>query len=527
MVSKLRTIYDEIKIKYPDGRLLLTEDESIIFEAEDATVCFTKKDEGYNARFIRNLRNYDIWLMNDRELVGVIELLYKKKISVSELPERPKYAEIRGVMEPRHNKMHPVWRVFFALIGAALTVFVCFMLRAGIAEIMHNNPDRFRDIGLFIFFLFCLYSAISLIRYAFGRFVYGMTLFFGLLITGLGVSEIFFEIDRYVRRGGTTKGLIGGSVLFLLIAFMGVVLIIGSHMRRRVADVTVKRTPVLPEDRDLKRLYEYMAADEQSQAVVIKTDEYAAPVYTGSRAGGEPYGGRTESTYDNYDRNPTGGRTEEELTFLFQINLSEIPSGTVLPESGIMQFFITDVENINDIRMSVKYYPYTDSFDESDFGKSVKLVFEQREMPEINRIRFRDMSDVRNAAAEIGINLSPDLEWQELFEYFDTGTAHEECYLLGPALFYPKSHGSLQRAFDMHEAAHGVLDSEYRLRPLLTLNDGTEAFESLLMNTKWVEQIGMQIFADKYKISHPEDIGPEDIETGFDLYDDFCGNWDL
>ncbi len=66
-------------------------------------------------------------------------------------------------------------------------------------------------------------------------------------------------------------------------------------------------------------------------------------------------------------------------TLLFQINLSEIPSGTVLPESGIMQFFITDVENINDIRMRVKYYPYTDSFDESDFGKSVKLVFEQRE----------------------------------------------------------------------------------------------------------------------------------------------------
>ena len=247
-MDQVQAIYEKMKMKHPEINLIYDGPKGLLwYTNDDCSLEITKVQRGFNARFWYNGRCYDTLLNSEDEVCRVIELLRKKKIRVEEDPQREKHAKLINVLEPRKNKKNAVRYTIPTLIGIALIIFCLVILYGGYESVQsHHGVWEITDVGLVIFFLSGIYAGISLIRYAFGRFVGCVTNFFGILITGFGITEIFFSFSD-VPTGKTTIGsAIGITVVFLLVIGCGVLLIWTSHQKRAGADLIVKRNPILP-----------------------------------------------------------------------------------------------------------------------------------------------------------------------------------------------------------------------------------------------------------------------------------------
>ena len=199
------------------------------------------------------------------------------------------------------------------------------------------------------------------------------------------------------------------------------------------------------------------------------------PKYNGSRVGGSPYaeeGMEASVTYNN-----------EKMKFLFQLNLSEVNLPDGFPDRGLLQFFIMDKERYEGC-IKVLYHPHIDTMSSGDVNGAVAIRLIQNTIPSSLSVK---LEDIYNAAYELGIYLSPDLE---LSDFYDNGLLVEtnEDYLLGATRLLPP----------INPYASDYSDTRI---PLLYVSP-----ESPLIN-KWCENIsdtyieGFQIFISRAGIT--------------------------
>ena len=460
----------------------------------------TKTRSGYNARFSYNGNFYDVALENEKEVARVEKLLKKGKISIEEDPLRPKFAKIKNVMEPRFNKLGIIRYTIPTLIGLGIIIFSVMMLYQGYQHVQkeHGMWD-ITDTGVAFFFLTCIYGGISLIRYAFGKNVYIVLNVIGILVTGFGFCELFFVANDIGKD--KTSSIIGSFLVFAFIMGAGILLIWMSHIRKNRSDISVRRTPVLPPRADIERIYDRMKSDNKTTTFMISVGDGDAE-YTGSRVGGEPYsdGSKIDPELDLSE--------DQSLSFLFQINLRDLGEETELPGSGILQFYLFDSPSFEDIQIKIMFYPYINEMLIKDPGMSKPLILTRQELPDMGGIDVYDMSKVSVVAEQLGITLSPDLDWWELFEDVMPDTTHG-CYLLGPAKLPPPRTEAL------------LPEDRYINRPLLMLDTEDEStYDMLLMNEGDYADMNLQVYTSLYGLQHPDAVKPEEVKTVHAFLDD-------
>ena len=472
-------------------------------EMPDYTVHFTKHGSGYNARFAYNGRFYDVQLEDENEYEKAVKLITKNKVSIEENPARPKYAKIKNVLTARYNKRNLFVRILAILIGLGLITLSCLMLYEGYHTMEEKHfTDITTDIGLSCFFLGVIYAGISLIRYAFGRFVYVFLNFLGILVASFGFCELFFVLEAVANKKESTGDGIGSSIVFFLIIFLGVFLIVSSHFKKKKADVVLKRTPILPPQEDIDRLYKKILEKSKALALILGTDDKPAS-YTGSRAGGVPYEDGTKDA-------PVSSINGLPLTFIFQINLSEVTVDSKLPKSGILEFFIDEASNSDRCEIKAVYYPHINEMLIGDTKYCTSLRVIPQEVAAIDNYGPYNMDFVYNTAYEMGIYLNDDLDYFDLFKNL-SGNIGETCYLLGPVKIAPPR-------------TEAVNLGDRRIdQPLLTLDMGAMIIDDLLRNTPDVDYYDMQLYTSMYNLNHPEYMIPDDLVTvhslDFDHYD--------
>ena len=459
----------------------------------DYTVHFTKQGSGYNARFSYNGRFYDVVLNDEYEYEKTIRLMSKNKITIEEDPARPKFAKISTILMPRYNKRNPVVRIIAILIGLGLIAFSCLLLSQGYREMESKHfTDITSDAGLTCFFLGVIYAGISLIRYAFGRFVYIFLNFLGILVASFGFCELFFVLEAVANKKESIGDGIGSSIVFFLIVFLGIFLIVISHFKKKKAEVIVKRTPILPPQEDIERLYNKILEKSKALALILDKDEKMA-TYTGSRAGGVPYEDGTKLP----PVSPLDGRP---LTFIFQINLSEVHADSVLPKSGILEFFIDENADYTKSELKPLYYPSINEMLIGDTKYSKPLRIIPQEIAAVDNYGPYNMEYVFDTAREMGIYLNDDLDYFDLFKNL-SGGINEACYLLGPVKLAPPRTEALN------------LGDRRIDQPLLTLDMDAMIIDELLVNSPDTDYVDMQLYTSTYNINHLEEPIPQDFVT--------------
>ena len=468
------------------------------YEMPDYTVTFTRQPPGYNARFSYNGRFYDVYLQNDKEYESTIKLLSKGKISIEEDPMRPKYAKISRILTYRYNTRSIFHRICLILIGLSLITFCVLMLYGGYLDMSsHHFTGITQDVGLVCFLLGVIYAGISLIRYAFGRIVYCWMNFFGIITTAFGFCELFFVADDIQNEKDTLSRNIGGSIVFFIIIGLGILLIVLSHTKKKKADVILKRTPILPSFEETERLYDHILEKSRALAIILSKGDNP-PTYTGSRAGGVPY--------DDGTKTHPISMTGQELTFIFQINLSELNVDSVLPKSGILEFFINDYVDPGQTEIKTVYYPHINEMLLGDTKYSTAIKMTPQVIAAIDNFGPYNMDYVFNTANEMGIYLNTDAEYFELFGNMP-GVQSDICYLLGPAKIMPPR----------TEAAN--LGDRRIDQPLLSLDIYGDFIDELLINTPDVDYYNMQVYTSMYNLKNLETAIPEDIITVHSIND--------
>lgn len=419
MIKSLSEIYKKLNNKMPEAIFEYDSDsDTLIYEKYGMKIEFSDLKPRVRMVMYREDKEYEYIFKNANETYYIIKRLYKDKFDIENLDVRN--IKFIGLLWYRKN-YKPVWaKVLMTVFGSIIIAFAAVMMMAGVVTLF-RWPGSFdlKDWGLLLFIPWILYAGISVIRNAFGFPVYEFFHFLGALMIGFSICMLFFEVAKYEDR----NDLIGGIVLFGFVLLAGVFLFVISFIKSKDDYMIIKRTPKLPIKEELQKIYDKVYEVKRSIAYTFDyTDDI--PKYNGSRVGGSPYaeGGMEASvTYNN-----------EKMKFLFQLNLSEVNLPDGFPDRGLLQFFIMDKERYEGC-IKVLYHPHIDTMSSGDVNGAVAIRLIQNTIPSSLSVK---LEDIYNAAYELGIYLSPDLE---LSDFYDNGLLVEtnEDYLLGATRLLP------------------------------------------------------------------------------------------
>ena len=412
----LNDIFLKLNKKLPSDVLDYDSTSKILsFYGNNLHATFTKSNNNVRMSIRRNGKQYDYILKNEKEVYYVIKRLYKGKISFDETDSRS--ISVKGLLWYRLNYKPLATKIFMIVLGLAITIASSFMVLAGIFTFSDGYRQMgYYDIGLFIMLFFFIAAGIALIIGAFGRYVYEGLHFISLFLSGFSICMFFYGIEDLVSdKDYGMRNLISTIVLFGFMLLSGILFMIMSLLKKKSDSVVIRRTPVLPPDEKLSILFDKIYENKKVQTLSLNLTG-DIPKYSGSRIGGNPY---TDGTIDT---NEVSG-----MTFLGQINLAQIETPSKLPSNGLLQFFFVE-EGDYELEVETLYYPHIDEQRDEFCSNSKSLQVTSEMWPEI---KDTDVSDIYAVAAELGIPLEADLEFQDFYDQ-DAFPKPKGDYLLGP-----------------------------------------------------------------------------------------------
>lgn len=420
----IRNIYEKLNMEIPSGKLKYD-------EREDQLVYIGK---GFEARISNTIskakrltvlfggKNYEYHLRDEDEACAVIKDFHKGRIKIEQKDK--KNILVRGLLRYRNTVHSTAVKVVLWLVGLAIIAAAGVMITAGFLTMKARHFDFLMDdIGLFILLFCVLYCGLSLIIYSLGRVVYEGLLFSGVFILGFGICFILFGVRDLLEGKVEASNFIASVVLFMIFIIPGAVLIRCSYFKKDKIDASILRTPLLPSQGEFSKIYDILYKEKKVLALKLEIID-KKPRYAGSRAGGY-----------SYSEAPSSSAYTRKDDFVMQINLSDIKVKTKLPESGMLQFFLGDMETDSDI-IYVEYLPYVDNKADNPEAlynsRAINII--PIKMPDLMNITI---DDFYYAASMAGVLVSDDLELSDLIG--EQGFSLEtEDYLLGPVRFIPK-----------------------------------------------------------------------------------------
>ncbi|MDE7364329.1 MAG: DUF1963 domain-containing protein [Ruminococcus sp.] len=267
----------------------------------------------------------------------------------------------------------------------------------------------------------------------------------GVVMYGLGVNLLWFAVCMLMVTYGeihesTNADTIGLTVLFTLILAISILFIVlglrFDKSTQKSYPVFLRRLPVLPLQEDIRRIVNAVTEKMQKETILIKPNVEKNPTIFDSKFGGVPYWDLSKP----YPVDSCGNK----MQMLAQFNLAELPENEKLPKTGILQFFIDDVDEC-----AVVWHKEVDRLiKESDiqaleitdndylFEGECGMDFEKTVFPIVchNQESSRIMRDI---AKKLGITLDETLEFYEIiddyenFSYVDL----DASYMLGNPYF--------------------------------------------------------------------------------------------
>lgn len=262
----------------------------------------------------------------------------------------------------------------------------------------------------------------------------------GIVMYGLGVNLSWFAVCMLMITYGeiyedTTSDTIGLTILFGLILAIGILFIVlglrFDKSTQKSYPVFLRRLPVLPPQEDIRRIVDAVAEKMQKETILIKPNIEKNPTIFNSKFGGVPYWDLSKP----YPVDSCGNK----MQMLVQFNLEELPVNEKLPQKGMLQFFINDVDDVEctvvwhekiDILIKASdvqelEIPHNNDYFEGECG----MDFEKTVFPIV--CRNQESSNImRSIAKELGIALDETLEFYEIidnyenFSYVDSDVSH-------------------------------------------------------------------------------------------------------
>ena len=420
----LESVFEKLKNKIPEENLMYDETkDQLVFRKENYEVLINNLKGAIKLTVLFGGKIYEYYLRSRDEACAVIMDFHKGRIKIEQKDQKNILAT--GLLGDRYRIHSTILKVILWVVGLAIMASTFVMITAGILTLKGRHFDfKMDDIALFIM-LFCLaYCGLSLIFYSFGRIIYESMLFSGVFILGLGICLVLFEVGDLLEGKTEPAGLAASVILYMIFIIPGVLLIRCSYFKKNKTDIEIKRTLILPTKDELSKIKDILYKDKKVLALQIEPT-YDTPHVSGSRTGGRPY-----------SENPTSLAYSHNSEFVLQINLSDIKVKSALPESGLLQFYVDDME-VDDEAIDIEYYPDVNEIedDQESLIDSRTISIVPVELPDLWNIT---VDDFYYAASMAGVLVSDDLDLEDIIN--DQCISLEtEDYLLGPCRLSPGS----------------------------------------------------------------------------------------
>lgn len=337
----------------------------------------------------------------------------------------------------KSRKLSLVHKIFDFIIAVALLIYSIPLIITPPFFVDFSSIECLIECTPIVVGLGGLVLVISLIHHALTKNPLSIG---GVVMYGLGVNLSWFAVCMLMVTYGdinesTTDDIIGLTILFTLILAIGILFIVlGLRFDKSTQNnypIMLRRLPVLPSQEDLRRIIDAVAEKMQKETIVIKPNIEKNPTIFDSKFGGVPYWDLSKPyPVDSFGNN---------MQMLAQFNLAEVPENEKLPKTGILQFFINDVDECTVVwHREINRLIKADEFPESPYNLfygECGMDFEKTVFPIV--CRNQESSNImRSIAKELGIKLDETLEFYEItddcenFSYTDSAS-----YLLGNPYF--------------------------------------------------------------------------------------------
>ncbi len=476
-MKDLAEVFEKLNKSIPAERLGFDRaTQNLNYRNDRLSLSITQNGDDIKMSVIYGGRRFDHKLININEAYYQVKRFHNNKVSIEEISE--KVLRFKGLKWYKLNHRPTALRIFMLIFGGLISLVSMFFIVAGALTMIRRAAEPgFNDITIFLFFTITLYAGMSVIINAFRGTFYGGIHFIAVIIMGFGLIMLLFAIKDIVGNSDyDARDITGTFVLFGFMFVSGIAIFASGFLKRRLDDITIKRTAELPTANDIRKIYKKISGERLVPAFKIRL-ENDMPYYSGSRLGGFPY--REAGV------NPPVTRDGKEMNFFFQINLSELDEESQLPKQGILQFFLNDNSGYySDLK--VIYFPHVDSLNENEIGeaKKIRVVFEPK--PDMNNVEFED---ILSAASELGISINPDLDIADFLGNENFMTKPDD-YLLGP-----------QRLFLRGPVGTGEEKPDI---PLLSISPKSPLNKMFRFDTDNFEYYGFQTFISRYNLMNAD-----------------------
>lgn len=384
-----------------------------------------------------NCRRYKKVFSDFENFYSFLSGVLTGKISFRQIDERNIIADGYSPISADNLKIKRIFRgLFNTIVGLPLAIFGVLLAVVGlILNVDYSSPSLLYDLCPLPFAVSLVIIGVSMIHHGFTKKPAAVR---HVLSYGAGVVFVCFALSMLmVTYGDKTEDIaiadvIGLTFMFTLVLAVGIFfVVVGLRGNGRSPEFTplctLRRT--LLDSAKLKLMADKIKELTATEAIEITTAPFGNMGVTDSKFGGLHY-------WDMSIPYP------ENMSFLAQFNLSQLPKTAKLPNEGMLQFF-SDCED----KCKVVYHKKIDPDYTADIAASLEITTEsENEFMAFEGecgLEFKltemyiGLSDVfgsdivRKAAAELGFEVADDAELYE-FPLEDEVTGH---HLLGYPCF--------------------------------------------------------------------------------------------
>ena len=441
-MDSLRDVYEALYRKYPDitdldpyGREVIISGAFSLRLYEDIDsiyVCISLDDQ----TFTQTMPDYDSVY---RFAYGVLSRKIRIKRATEKSIQIAGYDRSPQKKTAIKNKRSTPRAVICTLLSLALLAFTVMMTITMFQVIDWHSETLLFDLCPMGLALVAFTGSISLLFQAYTRRPLNITRCIGyaagIIMAGFGVTMLMCTWGGGIDDM-STGDYIGMTILFLFAMGSGILIMviaadpdIGSQAG---SAYIVMRDVTLPPFDEVCRLVAEIRSRTKKKSLRLIERKGFTPTLTCSKLGGVPY-------WDMKLPFPEDGG--EKMIMAAQINLSEAPVKTLLPDHGLLQFFLpADEEDISGFPATVIYHetidPTVTAEDVMALGITTAAedfeyceIFARDDIPLLlvgEDMMMTECSDecssiMHGIAEEMGIDLDPTLEYYELTVHLPEG----------------------------------------------------------------------------------------------------------